>query len=193
MPPLLLGELHYKGETIMHSLKKFVSFIDRFNDRIGKIVSLIIFPIIFILVYEVFMRYFLNRPTFWVHELSGMLYAIFFIIGGLYDLLWNNHINVDIFYSKFSKKGQAIIDLFTYILFYIFIFVMFWGSLETSYISVQRLEISHTAWGPPIWPIKAFIPLASFLMLLQGLSKTIKDIYFVFTGKDFIRNYGGEK
>lgn len=170
---------------VMYSLKKFVLFIDRFNDHFGKIISVIVYPMIFILIYEVFMRYFLNRPTIWVHELSGMIYGVFFIVGGLYDLRWNHHINVDILYNKFSKKGQAIIDLFTYILFYLFIFFMFWNTLKTSYISILRWETSNTAWSPPIWPVKAFIPLVSFLILLQGLSKTIKDIYFVLTGKDF--------
>jgi len=170
----------------VYILKKFVSFIDRFNDRIGRIFSVIIIVVIFILNYEVFMRYFLHRPTIWVHEFSAMMYAVFFLIGGVYNMRWSQHLNVDIFYSKLSKKKQAILDLFTYLLFYLFIFIMFWLGSQSAYISVQNWEHSNSVWSPPIWEVKLFIPFVSLLMLLQGLSKTIKDIYFIFSGRDLL-------
>ena len=50
-----------------------------------------------------------------------------------------------------------------------------------------------TAWAPYIWPVKIFIPLAAFLMLLQGFTKTIKDVYFIFNGKKLIEATEGEK
>ena len=170
----------------MDILKRCISFIDRFNDRIGRVFSVIVVPIIFILIYEVFMRYIFKRPTIWAHELSGNLYAVFFLIGGLYCLRWDNHVKADIFYINLSKKNKAIVDLCTYILFYMFIFTIFWLGLQNAYTAVGNWEYSSTSWGPPVWPIKLFIPFIAFLMLLQGLSKTIKDIYFIFSGKDFL-------
>ena len=170
----------------MHYIKKFILFIDRLNNRIGIIFSIIVFPMVFILVYEVIMRYVFIRPTIWAHELSAALYAIFFLIGGVYTLRWDGHVRVDIFYNKLSRRTQCILDLFTWTLFYIFISIMFWEGSKFAYASIMRMEISNTAWAPYIWPVKLFIPLAAFLMLLQGFTKTIKDIYFLFADKELI-------
>jgi TRAP-type mannitol/chloroaromatic compound transport system permease small subunit len=177
----------------MYYIKKIILFIDRFNNRIGIIFSVIVFPMVFILVYEVMMRYAFNRPTIWAHELSAILYAIFFLIGGVYTLRWDSHVRVDVFYNKLSRRAQNILDLFTWILFYIFIGIMFWEGSKFAYTSIMRKEISNTAWAPYIWPVKLFIPVAAFLMLLQGFTKTTKDIYFLFTNKDLIQTTEGEK
>jgi len=37
-------------------------------------------------------------------------------------------------------------------------------------------ESTGTPWNPPIWPLKACIPLAGFLLLLQVLSNTLRDV-----------------
>jgi TRAP-type mannitol/chloroaromatic compound transport system permease small subunit len=47
-------------------------------------------------------------------------------------------------------------------------------------------EVSHSVWEPPIWPIKLCIPLGAFLILLQGLVKTIGDIFTAATGRELI-------
>ena len=177
----------------MHYIKKIISFIDRFNNRIGIIFSVLVFPMVFILFYEVIMRYAFNRPTIWAHELSAMLYAVFFLIGGVYTLRWDGHVRVDIFYNKLSRKAQYTLDLFTWILFYIFIIIMFWEGSSFAYTSIIRNEISNSAWAPYIWPVKIFIPLAAFLMLLQGITITIKKVYFLFTNKEFVEVAEGEK
>ena len=38
------------------------------------------------------------------------------------------------------------------------------------------METSYSAWNPPIWPIKAMIPLGTLLLLLQGIAKLLQDI-----------------
>ena len=177
----------------MYYIKRFILFINRLNNRIGTIFSIIIFPMFCILVYEVMMRYFFNRPTVWAQELSSLLYAIFFLIGGVYDMRWNDHIRVDILYNKLSKRNKCILDLFTWILFYLFVGIMFWEGSKFAYTATMRMERSNTSWGPFIWPVKIFIPLSAFLMLLQGFAKTIKDVYFIFNGKKLIEDAEGEK
>ncbi|HOO63951.1 MAG TPA: hypothetical protein PK364_08515, partial [Synergistaceae bacterium] len=47
-------------------------------------------------------------------------------------------------------------------------------------------EASDSTWGPEVWPIKLTIPLAAFLMLLQGMTKTIKDAFMAITGRELI-------
>jgi TRAP-type mannitol/chloroaromatic compound transport system permease small subunit len=37
-------------------------------------------------------------------------------------------------------------------------------------------------WGPPIYPLKIIIALSFITLLLQGLAKWIRDLYFLLKG-----------
>jgi TRAP-type mannitol/chloroaromatic compound transport system permease small subunit len=45
-------------------------------------------------------------------------------------------------------------------------------------------ETLSSAWAPPVYPVKFAIPVAAFLLLLQGLAKYIRDLHLAFTGKE---------
>ncbi len=154
------------------------------NDRIGKAVSFVLYPMIAVLVWEVMMRYLFHRPTVWAHELSAICYAVFFLLGGAYTLRWNSHINVDVFYIRLSRRSRALLNLFTWLLFYLFCGVLLWQGSKAAWTSFLRLERSSTVWEPYIWPIKFCIPLSALLMILQGFTQTISDLYMVVTGHE---------
>jgi TRAP-type mannitol/chloroaromatic compound transport system permease small subunit len=42
--------------------------------------------------------------------------------------------------------------------------------------SLMQRETTGTPWSPPVWPLKACIPLAGVLLLLQTFSNTMRDI-----------------
>jgi len=48
------------------------------------------------------------------------------------------------------------------------------------------LETTETIWEPPIYPLKLTIPIAGFLLLLQGLAKFIRDLIIVITDKELL-------
>jgi TRAP-type mannitol/chloroaromatic compound transport system permease small subunit len=170
----------------MPFIKRFISVVDSINDGIGRAISFLVYPMIAVLVWEVFMRYLFNRPTIWAHELSALFYAVFFLLGGAYTLRWKAHINVDVLYVRLSPRTRAMLDLVTWLLLYLFCGVLLWQGSQAAWISFLRLEISSTVWEPYLWPVKFCIPLAAFLMLLQGVTKTIGDFYLVFTGRELL-------
>lgn len=43
--------------------------------------------------------------------------------------------------------------------------------------SWQGMEHSQSPWAPPIYPFKTFMPIAFFLLFLQGISEAIKSYY----------------
>ena len=173
-------------------LTGFIRFVDVMNDRIGKLFSFLIYPTMLVLVYEVVMRYFFTAPTIWAHETSCMLYGAHFVIGGAYALQKGAFVNVEVFYIRFSKRTRAIIDLFTWSMFYIFVGALLWKSIPWAMESVAIREFSDSTWGPYVWPIKLTIPFAAFTMLLQGMTKTIKDAYLAVTGRDLIAGADAE-
>ena len=177
----------------MRAIQGFISTVNSINDGIGKAVSFLAYPMIGVLVWEVFMRYVFNQPTIWAHELSALFYAVFFLLGGAYTLRWNAHINVDVLYVRLSPRKRAILDLVTWMLFYFFCGVLLWQGCQASWKSFLRMERASTVWEPYIWPVKLCIPLAAFLMLLQGVTKTISDLYLAFTGRELPKSGSGAK
>ena len=160
----------------MAILKAFLKTIDAVNDRVGNLLSYFLFFFFALLFMEVLLRYFFNSPTVWANELAQMLFGAYAILAGGYILRYGGHVNVDILYSRLSRKSKAGLDIFTSILFFLFcgMLLIYGGSL--AWDSLTRFEHSQSAWNPPLYPAKLMIPLAALLLMLQGLAKLIQDI-----------------
>lgn len=157
-------------------LKTFARVIGRINDLVGYATAHLVLVMFVLLFCEVLLRYLWRQPTVWTGELSQMLFGVYALLGGGYLLARGGHVNVDIVYGAFPKRVKASIDVFTSALFFLFIAVLLWQGLSLAADSIARWERSHSAWNPPIWPVKLAIPLAALLILLQGLVKLANDI-----------------
>jgi TRAP-type mannitol/chloroaromatic compound transport system permease small subunit len=160
----------------MSTLKAFLKFINAVNDWVGNLLSYFLFLFFALLFMEVILRYFFNSPTVWANELAQMLFGAYAILAGGYIMRTGGHVNVDIVYSRLSKKSKAGLDIFTSILFFLFcgMMLIYGGSL--AWDSLSRFEHSQSAWNPPLYPAKLMIPLAALLLMLQGLAKLMRDI-----------------
>jgi len=163
----------------MSILKAFLKLIDAVNDRVGNLLSYFLFFFFVLLLMEVILRYFFNSPTVWANELAQMLFGAYAILAGGYILRTGGHVNVDILYSRLSRKQRAVLDIVTSSLFFLFcgMLLVYGGSL--AWDSLARFEHSQSAWNPPLYPAKLMIPLAALLLMLQGLAKLIRDIFIL--------------
>jgi TRAP-type mannitol/chloroaromatic compound transport system permease small subunit len=168
----------------MPFLKRFIETIDAINEWVGRSLSYFLFAFFVLLFIEVILRYFFNSPTVWANELAQMLFGTYAILGGGYILLTGGHVNVDILYSRYSVKTRAAIDIFTSLLFFLFcgMLLIYGGSL--AWESLARFEHSQSAWNPPLYPAKLMIPLAAALLILQGITKLIRDILILLGRED---------
>ncbi len=164
----------------MSFLKAFLKFINAVNGRVGNLLSYFLFLFFALLFMEVILRYFFNSPTVWANELAQMFFGAYAILSGGYILRTGGHVNVDILYSRLSKKNKAALDIFTSLLFFLFcgMLLIYGGSL--AWDSLSRFEHSQSAWNPPLYPAKLMIPLAALLLMLQGLAKLIRDVLILF-------------
>jgi TRAP-type mannitol/chloroaromatic compound transport system permease small subunit len=165
-------------------MENIFKWIDRVNIFVGKIVSFFIIFIVFIILYEIFARYLFNSPTIWAHESSVMIYGVYVILLGGFLQQRDGHVNVEVLYLKFKPRTRAVIDLFTWLLFFCFCITLLVKGWQMAWDSFKFLEREPTAFAPPVWPIKMMIPLGAFLLLLQGVVKYIRDIRTAFTGKE---------
>jgi TRAP-type mannitol/chloroaromatic compound transport system permease small subunit len=115
-----------------------------------------------------------------------MLYGAFFMLGSAYTLQRQQHIRTDFLYEKWSVRTKGIVDSILYIFLYFpGLGIFLWVGWQYAYKSTKLQECIVTSpWMPCVWPLKLCIPLATFLLLLQGVSELIKCFYAASTGLD---------
>lgn len=161
--------------------------VDAFSDTIGKIVSLAMLFLVLSISYECFSRYLLNSPTVWVFDTNYIVNGSAFMLGCAYALLKGAHVRTDIFWDTYSERKKGVIDLCAYlVLFYPTLIIFFAISADDAWYSYSIGERSdQTAWRPLLWPFRAAVPGMAVLMMIQGLSETLKSWYQVRTGREF--------
>ena len=164
----------------MRALTAFVNTINAVNDWIGEKLAYFLFGFFILILLQVVLRYVFNAPTVWAGELAQMLFGAYAILTGGHIMRIGGHVNVDIIYSRLSTKARAGLDIFTSILFFLFcgMLLIYGGSMAMD--SIARLETSGSAWDPPVYPMRLAIPLAAFLLLVQGIAKLVTDICILF-------------
>lgn len=163
-------------------MRKVADFIERLNQWLGKAVSFLLVAMIATVCYEVMARYFFNRPTIWSLELNTYMLCVYSLIGGGFTLLRGGHVNVDILYGRFTYRTRAVLDCLTSFFFFIFVGVLLWHGWEMSYGSLVQKETSGTLLDWPLFPTKFLVPIAAFLLLLQGMVKFMNDLVGAITG-----------
>ncbi len=167
-------------------LKKITSFIDNISIWCGKAVSILIFPMVGSLVFEVICRYFFNSPTIWASDMSTLLYGAFYMLGAGYTLQRQQHIRTDFLYEKWSTRTKGLVDSILYItLYFPGLGIFLWIGSQYALRSVMQQEcMVSSPWMPYVWPLKLTIPIATILLLLQGVSELLKSLHAVRTGVD---------
>jgi TRAP-type mannitol/chloroaromatic compound transport system permease small subunit len=153
------------------------------NVRVGEFVAYWAVISVFAYYYEVIARYVFNSPTNWVHESMFLMYGMQYMLCGAYAYREDQHVRVDVIYAKFSPRGKAIADIITSVFFFIFILTLLWTGTRFALDAVNNGEVSFTEWGIQYWVVKLTMPIGAALMALQGLSKLIKDVVFVTSGR----------
>ncbi len=162
-----------------------VRVIDTISEWSGRVFAWLIIPLVGSLTYEVIARYVFGAPTIWAYDLSYMLYGSHFMLGAGYTLLKGGHIRTDIFYQNWSPRTQGTVDALLYLLLFFpgMIFFFWMGTQEAlhSWSIGERSDASP--WRPIVYPLKFVLPIAAFLILLQGVSEFIKSAHLARRGR----------
>ncbi len=129
-----------------------------------------------ILLLEVFLRYFFNRPTIWAHETTVFLCGAAFVFGGLYCTCKNSHIRVVLLYDLLSsgarRVANVVISLASAVAAAFFAYAA-WHMVERAVWTPSgdiRLETTGSAWSPPTPAlIKIFVLVVMVLLVVQFL------------------------
>jgi TRAP-type mannitol/chloroaromatic compound transport system permease small subunit len=159
--------------------------IDRVSAFAGKAASWCIVLLTAVVCYDVVARYVFNAPTQWGFDVAYILYGVLFMMAGAYTLSRNGHVRGDVLYRFLSPRTQAGLDLVLYLLFFVpGILALAWFGIGFAQESWAVLERSQTSASDiPIYPLKAVIPLAGGLLLLQGLAEIARCMICLRTGE----------
>ena len=154
--------------------------IDGLNEKIAEAVSWALLAAVLICAGNALIRYIFNTSSNAWLEIQWYLYAAMFMLASAHTLKRDEHVRIDVIVGRFSKRTQAWIDLFGYLLFLMPIcgLILYYG-IPFAMISIQSGEMSSNAGGLIVWPAKVLVPLAFALLILQGISEIIKRIAFL--------------
>jgi TRAP-type mannitol/chloroaromatic compound transport system permease small subunit len=157
---------------------RYIEFADKLSGYFGKAFAWLILLMTFGMSYEVFMRYFLNKPTPWALDVSFIMYGTLFMMGGAYTLSRNGHVRGDFIYRLWKPQTQAKVDLVLYVLFFFpgILALVFagWKYAARSW-SYGEVSINSPA-GIPIYQFKSIIVVAGILLLIQGMAQVFRCI-----------------
>ncbi|MGY8813978.1 MAG: TRAP transporter small permease subunit [Gammaproteobacteria bacterium] len=175
------------NNTIYNILNRISSTLDCFTEQTGKIASWLVLFLVIIVSYDVTMRYIFQSGSIAIQELEWHVFSLIFLLGAAYTLKHDDHVRLDLLYqSRFMNDyRRAWVNflgcLFFLIPFCILVIVSSWQFIHLSYI---HNEGSPDPGGLSYrWIIKSAIPLSFILLLLQGISYSIKSLTYILDNK----------
>lgn len=154
-----------------------INLIESVTRRAGWLGAVLIFPLIGALVYEVFSRYMLGRPTMWAFEISYMAMGAIFMLGMANALRVGQHVSVDILSLQLSKRSNALVRLAGYVLFLPILLWLVWELSKYALAAFESNERSgRSAWNPEIWPVFTVWFVGFLLLALQVVAEMLKSL-----------------
>lgn len=167
-------------------MQRLIRYIDTLNETVGRAVSWLTTALVVIVCLDVLARYLLSRTAAWVMEVEWHLFSLIFLLGAGYALKHDRHVRVDLFFTSFSRRDRALVDLLGSLLF-----LLPWTALVLVAGWSYAVESYHDGEGSPnpgglpyYYPIKFAIPLGLGLLLLQGLAQLLRSWLIYFDSSD---------
>ncbi len=158
-------------------LNTIIKGIDFLVEKQGQLTSFLIVPLLFIVLYEVLMRYAFNAPTVWGFEATAFFYGMHYMLGLSYMEHAQGHVRVDIVTSRLPAKVQAVVMIAGYLLIFMPVYgLMTWGAIKFAHTATITNELNSTSWAPRIWPYKIVMAFSFLLLVVQGLSTVLKSV-----------------
>ena len=155
--------------------------IDKIIEKVKSLCSWLSFLLVILITVDVFLRYIFNFSSASLYELEWHFFAAIFLLGSSVTLQKDQHVRVDVFYNRLSKKNKEVINLIGNIFFLVpFSLVIFYTSIPFVTDSFVILESSPDPGGLPFrFIIKSIIPFSFFLLATIGvinITKNVKNI-----------------
>lgn len=155
--------------------RTFVHYVDAVNYRIGRFAMYLLFVLMGVMLWSSFARSALT-PAIWTDETGQFLLLGYFMLGGAYSLQLDSAVRMDLFYSRWSDRTKAIVDVVTILALIFYLGVLLYGAVESTAYAIEYGEKRRGLWQPYMWPIKVVMCVGIVMMILQCTSIFFKDL-----------------
>ncbi len=157
-------------------MKSLINFLEAINEFAGRLFSWATVLMVVLICTEVILRYVFNRSLIWMVELEIYLFAFSFLLAAGYSFKHDKHVRVDLFYSNYSERKKAWINLLGGIFFLLpWCVISIIGCLKYANISWRIGEVSQQPGGlPAVYLLKYSIVLGFVLLLIQAIASILQ-------------------
>ena len=157
-------------------IKYYINLIDYISLKTGRATMYLVFVMMFILILSFVTRNIINIPLIWIIEMAQFVMTGYYLLGGGYSMLTDDHVRMDLIYSKLKDKTKALLDSLTSVFLVFYLVVLFYGSISSLTYTIETNQRLFTAWAPYVWPIKSIMTFGILLMLHQSIAIFFKDL-----------------
>jgi len=157
-------------------IKYYINTIDYISIKTGRATMFLVFVMMFILILSFVTRNIINIPLIWIIEMAQFVMTGYYLLGGGYSMLTDDHVRMDLIYSKLKDKTKALLDSLTSVFLVFYLVILFYGSISSLTYTIETNQRLFTAWAPYVWPIKSVMTFGILLMLLQSIAIFFKDL-----------------
>ena len=162
-------------------------FFDDFTEVTGNVISWLVLLLVVLVSYDVTMRYLFQSGSIALQELEWHIFSLIFLLGSAYTFKHDGHVRLDLVYqSKFMNDyKRAWVNFLGSLLFLIpFCILVIVSSWQFIHLAFIHGEVSPDPGGLPYrWIIKSAIPVSFILLLIQGFSYMIKNLFYIMENK----------
>lgn len=166
-------------------LKKILKTIDSLSMAAGSVGKWFAFLLVLVGSYDAISRHFFNAPTIWAYDVLCMAGGVTYMLGASFDYLNDAHTRVDVIYGSLSQKSKAVIDIIcSIVLFFPLMSVMLVLAVKWAVKAWKIKEVMFTSfWYPPAAPYRTIFAVGILLLILQGIARFVRDIYYLMKGE----------
>ena len=88
-------------------ISSYVNIVDTICEKVGRFVMYWVFFMMFLLILSFVTRNIINFPLMWIIEMAQFTITAYYLLGGGYSMLTDDHVRMDLFYGKLSNKGKS--------------------------------------------------------------------------------------
>lgn len=163
-------------------MNRVADFLDTINEKAGLFFSWSTLLLVILICADVLMRYLFNFTLIGVIELETYFFALSIMMAPGYAFKHDRHVRVDLFYSSYSIKRKAWINLMGGLFLLLpWALISAWVCFFYFLKSLQINEASSQPGGlPAIYILKFILCLGFVLLLLQAIASIIRSLSILF-------------
>lgn len=148
--------------------------LEKTIDFSGMLSALMIAFLAVAIIYEIGMRYFLDRPPHWVFEITQITLLYLTFLGAAWVQRADKHVSIDVVLIFLSRRKRALLNTLTSSLCIIISLIMTWyGAVAT--VEQVRLNLHPETVVPvPGWVFVVVIPIGGFFLTLESIRRTFR-------------------